>query len=135
MPDFTAKLDALRQISTLLSQKGGGDVPDDLWGKAGLKPGSRLKDVSNEITKTKKLVSSQVRSTGEDEGSEGEDAPGPKSANAPGHRQDARVKKDVRKLGADTKSNQQALARGDFDLKVTKLFHGSDGALHDADAD
>lgn len=131
MPDWSAKLDALRQVSTLLSQKQ--DVPDDLWAKAGLKAGTRLKDVSNEITKTKKLVSSQAKD--EDDGDE--DGEAGAAAGKPGataeHRKDERLKKDVRRLGADTKSAQLAMARGEFDLKNTQLFHGSDGVMRDAD--
>ncbi|KAF8306491.1 hypothetical protein C4B63_235g11c [Trypanosoma cruzi] len=54
------RLKALRELSSLLKEKK--DVPQELWGMAGMKVGARLKDVEKEIVAMKKNVSKDIKS-------------------------------------------------------------------------
>ncbi|RNF10880.1 hypothetical protein TraAM80_01264 [Trypanosoma rangeli] len=56
---YSDKLRALRELSSLL--KGKQDVPQELWGEAGVKVGARLKDVEKEIVAMKKNVSKDIK--------------------------------------------------------------------------
>lgn len=49
----------MRELSTLLKDKQ--EVPLELWGDAGVKVGSRLKDVEKEIVALKKNVSRDIK--------------------------------------------------------------------------
>ena len=124
--DYVAQMAALKQLSTIVGKKE--EVEDkSLWETAGMKEGARLKDINAEIVKVKKLVSSQMKvADAEDE--EEEEAPGD---NAQGmrmkQRQDTRVKKDVRKKGADMKVLQDRLARGELDMKTDHVFMTDQG--------
>lgn len=125
MADYSAKLEALRQISTALTKKE--EVSAELWTTAGMKSGSRLKDVSAEITSLKKKVSAQQKAQDEGSDEEEEEDKSKKS----GHRKDQREKKDQRRLGADQKSRAQAMARGDYNMKTDHVFIGEDGEVHE----
>ncbi|EAN90007.1 hypothetical protein C3747_3g245c [Trypanosoma cruzi] len=54
------RLKALRELSSLLKEKK--NVPQELWGMAGMKVGARLKDVEKEIVAMKKNVSKDIKS-------------------------------------------------------------------------
>ena len=125
--DFSAQMDALKQLSTLLTKKD--DVPAELWAEAGVKVGARLKDVSGQIVKVKKLVSSQTREANKPE-SEDEDA---KDGKFSAHRKDQREKKDVRKLGASKKAQELAMARGEFDMKTDHVYVDEGGDVRTAE--
>ncbi|RNF26089.1 uncharacterized protein Tco025E_01718 [Trypanosoma conorhini] len=53
------RLKALRELSSLLKDKQ--EVPQGLWGAAGVKVGARLKDVEKEIVAMKKNVSKDIK--------------------------------------------------------------------------
>jgi hypothetical protein len=108
------KRKALAQLATLLEAKTEPKaIPDTLWADAGVKKASRLKDVQQEIQKLKKSVSAQRKEADESEEDE-EDESGPVGGDK--QRQDARVKKDVRRLGADKKAHVAAVQGGQFDM-------------------
>lgn len=117
--DFTQQLDALRQLSTMLGAKQ--DVPPELWQKAGVTAGTRLKDVNNLIVSTKKKISAQSKEVDvaeEEEDGEGAKKPKKKATN------------EGRKEGRDKKMSTLATHRGDFDLETDRMFVGGDGAVH-----
>ena len=105
------KFDALRSLATLLEKKE--PVPDALWGEAGVKKNARLKDVQTEITSTKKKVS-LLQKEAHKSSSDDEDDDNQQQEKK---RQDTRVKKDVRRLGADKKNLQTAVAQGAFNME------------------
>uniref|UniRef100_A0A7S1R005 Uncharacterized protein n=1 Tax=Neobodo designis TaxID=312471 RepID=A0A7S1R005_NEODS len=115
MSDYSAKFDALRAISTKLTKKE--DVSAEEWAAAGMPAGTPIKKVNAEITKLKKMVSATTKAATEAE-MEDDDGAGGKRG---GHRQDTRAKKDVRRLGADTKSASMALARGEGLLSTNRV--------------
>ena len=125
--DYTAQMDALKAITTALGKKE--EVDAALWEAAGLKPGTRLKDVQQQITKVKKMVSAQGKTAEEEEDEDGEVGPAGKERHG---RQDQRAKKDVRRLGAEKKAAMGAMARGEMDMGVDRVFVGGDGELHTA---
>lgn len=57
--DYNTRLDALREMHTLLQQKE--PVPETVAAAASMKPNARLKDVEKEIASIKKMVSKQVK--------------------------------------------------------------------------
>ena len=103
------KFDALRSLATLLEKKEA--VPDELWGEAGVKKNARLKDVQTEITATKKKVSLLQKEAHKSSSDDDDDM-----QQVEKKRQDTRVKKDVRRLGADKKNLQTAVAQGAFNM-------------------
>ena len=122
MSDYSAKFDALRGISTKLTKKE--EVSAEEWAASGMPAGTPIKKVNAEITKLKKIVSASTKAATEADmdGDEGQDKRG-------GHRQDSRAKKDVRRLGADSKSASQALARGEGLLTTSRVDCG--GGVYD----
>lgn len=129
-PDYSAQLNATREISTKLTRKE--DVSAELWAESGLKPNSRLKDVNTAIVTLKKKVSMLQKeevenSDGSDDGSDER----PRRQGAPGG--DPKLAKtkepSTRARGADKKAMQHAALRGDFDLKVDYVGGGG----HDDD--
>ena len=126
--DFSAQMDALKQLSTLLTKKE--DVPAELWADAGMKVGARLKDVSGQIVKVKKLVSSQTREANKPDDDEDDDG---KDGKYSSHRKDQREKKDVRKLGASKKAQELAMARGEFDMKTDHVYVDDGGDVRTAE--
>jgi len=125
MSDYSAKFDALRGISTKLTKKE--DVSAEEWAASGMPAGTPIKKVNAEITKLKKLVSATTKAAN-DADMEGEDD-GTGAARRGGHRQDSRAKKDVRRLGADTKLAGQALARGEGLLTTSRV--DTEGGVYD----
>jgi hypothetical protein len=107
-----AKRKALAALASLLEAKEEA-IPDNMWADAGVKKGARLKDVQQEIQKLKKSVSAQRKEADESE-EDDEDESGPVGGDK--QRQDTRVKKDVRRLGADKKAHVAAVQGGQFDM-------------------
>jgi hypothetical protein len=119
--DLTGQFEALRAIATSLTRKE--EVPAELWAQANMPAGTPLKKVNAEITKLKKVVSSTTKAVQSDDEDE-EDGPAGKK----GGRQDTRAKKDVRRIGADTKARGQAMDRGEGGLTSQRV--GDDGAVY-----
>lgn len=116
MTDYSEQLDALRKLSTLLTQKQ--EVDAKLWADAGVKPGTRLKDVNAEIASVKKKVSSQAKEDREDEEEEEIDE-GSAPSRGGGHK--PRGTGPDRKAGHDKKQMNLAALRGEFDLAGDRL--------------
>ncbi len=118
MADYRAQFEALRELSTTLTRK---EEPDaGLWVKAGMKPGTRLKDVNNEITRLKKLVSAKTKEETKEDEEEEDDAP---KKGAPGGGGGSRD----RMGGRDKKMQGHAVANGDFDLGGDRVWRGEGG--------
>jgi hypothetical protein len=128
MADYSAQFEALRSIATKLTKKE--EVSAEEWTKANMPPGTPLKKVNTEITKLKKLVSTNSKTTDSGSEEEGEGA-GAGAKSRDGHRQDARTKKDVRRLGADSKSAVHSAARGEGGLGGERV--GSGGQVYGDD--
>ena len=122
--DHSKKLDALKQLSTKLTKK---ETPDaELWAAAGMKVGSRLKDVNNQIVSVKKLVSLQnKKAVAEEEGEEEDDA----GAKRAFHGQKPEEKTNARQQGRDKKLQANAVHAGDFDLATDRMYYDGDGEL------
>jgi hypothetical protein len=123
MADHSAKLDALKQLSTVLTKK---DTPeDDLWTKAGVKKGERLKKVNDEIVKVKKLVSTQTKRKVDEELAKDDEEQG-KTGKSDKFKDDGN---SARQAGRDKKMMSQAANAGEFDMVTDHVFTNGDGEV------
>lgn len=125
---YSAKLDALKQVSTALAQKE--EVADSLWDAAGFtaesKKKRRLKEVEQEIVAIKKKISVEMKDKtnkslekeAEDLGISLDELTGKvKKEKNIGHQQDKRTVDDAAKAGREKKILEAAVSRGDYDME------------------
>lgn len=134
MTDLTAQFDATREIVRLVQAKEG-EVPAALWAAAGLKPGTRLKDVQAKVVELKKRVSGMTKAKQKEE-EEADAVPGDKDEDDKGAGRGAggnTTKKDTkgnaRQGGRDKKSLLAAVEAGDHDLGGDRMYYDGDGDL------
>jgi hypothetical protein len=116
--DFSAKLDALKKLSTLLAAKKEAPPPE-LFKAAGLPVTAKVKDVNNAIASTKKLVSLQTKEKErEEEEAEGleEDEPTGKGFLKQTQKKESEKGGGGRQQGRDKKMLQNSADAGDMDL-------------------
>jgi hypothetical protein len=122
--DFSKQLDALREVSGLLTKKE--DVPDELWAASGMAPKTRLKDVNNQIVVLKKQVSRQTKEVVKAQEAELDEEEGvekkPVAVKVKG-------KGSSRQEGSDKKMQGVQAHQGRFDMACDRVWDDGE-ALH-----